>query len=350
VTTAAHASQVSVIIPTLNRADFLLRTLRFYADAKFGGKILVGDASAAEHVDRVRAFLRGAPLDVTYFVSPGLDDRSTVMRLTAMVQTPYVVFHGDDDALLPHALAECVALLEAQPAVVSAHGRAWLFTVAANGAHGKPSLGADYRLPTPTANTSLSRLEQLLERYAVALFSVHRTSVWHAMWKDVDRIPDRPFGAEILPCARSAVHGRCAAVDVAYLLRQVHPARYALASAAKWRQAPGWEDSFARVCEALAQDVSDASQGAQVPGAKDIEELFERTYLKPRGPSAVPAAAGGLKARVISALSCMPGADTAARALQARMRLSQARSQLRAHPEILGELDLFLRVARQAPA
>jgi glycosyltransferase domain-containing protein len=349
-TAAAHASKVSVIIPTLNRADFLLRTLRFYADAKFTGKILVGDASGAEQVARVREFLRTAPLDVTYFDSPGLNDRSTLMQLAGMVQTPYAVFHGDDDVLLPHALADCAQLLDAQRDLVSAHGRAWLFTVAANGAHGKVALGGAYRLSTPTAKTPQARLEQLLERYAVTLFSVHRTSVWRAMWREVDSIADRAFGAEILPCARSAVHGRCASLDVAYLLRQVHPARYALPAQAEWRKSNGWDASFARVCEALVRDIGDVSEGAQKPDAHEIGQLFERTYLDSPVSSSAPAAAGGTRARVTAALSCVPGAEAAARRLQARMRLSRARSDMRAHPGILGDLDLFMRVARDRQA
>jgi glycosyltransferase domain-containing protein len=346
---ASHATQVSVVIPTLNRADFLLRTLRFYADAKFAGKILVGDASGPGEVARVRAFLRTAALDVTYFDSPGLSDRSTLMQLAGMVETPYAVFHGDDDVLLPHALADCVALLEAQRDLASAHGRAWLFTVAANGAYGKVALGGGYRLPTPTAETPRARLEQLLERYAVTLFSVHRTSVWQAMWREVDQVEDRAFGAEILPCARSAVHGRCAALDVAYLLRQVHPARYALAAKAQWRQSSAWGPSFARVCGELARAVREASQGAQNPDAREIESMFERTYLGSPSRTGAPAARpGGLPARALAALSWLPGAEAAARTLQARMRLSQARSELRARPDILGDLDLFLRVARVA--
>jgi len=350
------ASKVSVIIPTLNRPDFLLRTLRYYADAKFSGRILVGDSSGPEHVARVRAFLRDVPsLDVTYAECPGLNDRNTLLELANRVETPYAVFQGDDDVFLPGALAQCVECLDGKPEFASARGRAWLFTVDANGAYGRLGLGGPYRLPAPTAETPLARLQQLLGHYAVTLFSVHRSAVWRAMWRDVDRIRDRAFGAEILPCTRSAVYGRCATLEVAYLLRQVHPARYHLPGKTEWRGSPGWDADFAFVCSALADEVREASGGLETPGGEDIAAMFERTYLARRKPGvaahgASRAGARGLRHGVGAMLERWPAAGATLRRLQSGLRLARTRSALRGEPAVRRELDLFVSVASRKAA
>ena len=38
----------SIIVPTLNRPDFLLRLIRYYDALHFDGRILMGDSSSVE--------------------------------------------------------------------------------------------------------------------------------------------------------------------------------------------------------------------------------------------------------------------------------------------------------------
>lgn len=346
------APALSILIPTLNRPDFVLRTLRYYAAIGFDGKLLVGDSSGPEHRSRIKAFLRdsGSALDVTYLECPELNDRATVLRLTGMIATPYATLHGDDDVIFPAGAAECITLLESDPGLVSVHGRAWLFSVEASGAHGRMAWGSAYPLPTCAADTPLARLEALLSEYTVTLFTVHRAAVWQAMWRDVDGIADRTFGAEVLPCCRSAVLGKSAALDVPYLLRQVHPARYHLPGQASWRQAEGWDADFTTICTALADDVRLASGGTQTPGAGDIKAIFERTYLAEHAATPVQGNAGaGLRHRLARAIGRHPAADAGARRVLAAARLARVRSAMPQSSGIRREVDLFVDAVSQSP-
>src|SRR5688500_10451584 len=111
---SARPPMVTLIVPTLNRPDFMLRTLRYYAAAGIDGKILIGDSSAPEYASRIRSYLQsgGALLHATHVECPGLDGPATLLKLEALVDTPYVVFIGDDDVVLPHGIAACIEVLE----------------------------------------------------------------------------------------------------------------------------------------------------------------------------------------------------------------------------------------------
>src|SRR5688500_5002648 len=96
-------SKVTLIIPTLNRSAFLLRTLAYYVAAGFEGTILIGDSSDATHAARVAEYLKrdGARLRTTHIRCPQLDGTKTMLELMRLIDSPYVAFIGDDDVLLP---------------------------------------------------------------------------------------------------------------------------------------------------------------------------------------------------------------------------------------------------------
>ena len=45
---------ISLLIPTMNRSDFLIRLLRYYRALGFQGCICIGDSSDAVHVERTK--------------------------------------------------------------------------------------------------------------------------------------------------------------------------------------------------------------------------------------------------------------------------------------------------------
>ena len=201
---------ISIVIPTLNRPQFVIRQLRYLAQAGFGGRVLIGDGSEAPVAAPLRAEVAGlgGRLAVAYDNWPGLSDIATLKRLAQAVETPFTAYAGDDDFLVPSAMARCVAFLEKSPAYVAASGRGYAFEIGGEGLYGKMTLRGRYELPLLEQGRAAERVRAHLENYSVGLFCVHRTQAWQTMWRDVDESGDRSFMGELVPCCVAPALGK----------------------------------------------------------------------------------------------------------------------------------------------
>lgn len=276
---------ITIVIPTLNRSDFVIRTLRYYAEAGFTGSIIVGDSSGPEHRLRLEAFVAGirGRLEVTLFSCPELNDRETLHRLATMVQTPYVAFIGDDDFLVVPGLQACAHFLDAHPDFVAANGLGWAFTVASarglEGVYGKLEITESYPQPEFLQAGPVERFAAHMADYRVTLFSLHRAAAWREMWHSVLPFDDRAFGAELLPSVMSPVLGRTKHLDCLYLLRQSHPRRYQLPNAGSWLSNPRWRRNYMLFRDLLAERLSASARLSVAEAAELVEGAFVRGYL-----------------------------------------------------------------------
>ena len=100
--------ELTILIPTMNRHEFLARALKYYESVGFDGHIIIGDSSEGEcwkkNMDLVTATKQ---LNITYRSysnPPYLHDGMCVKKMNEEIPTKYAVFHGDDDLLIPSAL------------------------------------------------------------------------------------------------------------------------------------------------------------------------------------------------------------------------------------------------------
>ncbi len=237
---------LTVIIPTMNRPDFLRRLLNYYAQASFGGWLFVGDASMdlyAQKVQRIVEEYQGK-IHLRYEHLPGQSIAQTLAYFGPLIQTPYVVLNPDDDLFVFSGLQRCEDFLNGNPSYTAANGQAALFLIE----NGKPcgavqDLG-DYPLMPSENEDPVARLEEFLEYYWVALFSVHRTSVWQQMWHYGSGIKDVAFAAELLPNCLSIIAGKIKHLNTLYLFRQEHERRYTLTDAYDWQTSYEWQNGY----------------------------------------------------------------------------------------------------------
>ena len=173
-------SQLTIVVPTLNRADFVLRLIDYYADNGFLGRILIGDSSEAAHFEPVQKRIAelGSSLAAVHVPCAGLNTSAALARLNSMIETPFATYTGDDDYVIPSAVAQCVAFLQSQPEYVGAQGRGRMFELDAEGARGRIRFTGTYPLRGIERETAASRLAWHLLGYTVTIFAVYRTPVW----------------------------------------------------------------------------------------------------------------------------------------------------------------------------
>ena len=274
---------LTIIIPTMNRSDFLIRLLKYYADTGYKHWILIGDSSNAEHVKKTKNAIKGFKdkLKIIYQECPDLNDAECVQQLIKMISTPYTVFIADDDFLVPNGLEQSIAFLENRQDYIAAHGTAILFNLQSSGPHGQIENLSNYKLPSIGEDTASQRILNHLSNYSPTLFCVHRTECWKAMYKKDNSIMDKSFGSELLPCCLSAIQGKVKQLDCFYLVRQGHDRRYFLPDTDEWTSSPNWETSYKIFKDHLAEELA-RQDNVTLDEAKNVIEHAFKLYLDKR--------------------------------------------------------------------
>jgi glycosyltransferase domain-containing protein len=280
VTAPSADLRVTLLVPTMNRSEFVIRMLRYYAEAGFKGRIAIGDSSGAEHLARSReavASLHGA-LDVVHEEYPKAGLGVALQKLLVHVNTPYAATLPDDDFLVPESLDACARFLSAHPDYAAAHGLGVGVNLDSNGLHGQVTACAFYPQPVIDGDTAVDRLQAHLEDYRVSMFSVHRLPTWQAMLRDVHLQADVSFSAELLPCCLTVVHGKVKQLDCLYVVRQNHDLRYELPDAYDWVTGPKWQASYQVFADGLAEALA-VKDGLSIEVARKAVKRAFKEYL-----------------------------------------------------------------------
>lgn len=241
----------------MNRSEYLIRQLNYYASVGYQHWISIGDSSSPSHLLQTReaiSKLQGK-LKIIYRECPGMNDSECFAALAEAVKTPYAVYIADDDFLVPDGLEQCVQFLEKHPDYSAVHGKGVMFALDMDGPHGKMINFYEYPQPVVEQSSAADRLKDHLSDYKVSLFSVHRTEIWGKMFGRYN-LPDRTFSAEILPCCLSVIHGKVAELDSLYLVRQAHAGRYLMPLPSEWVNNEKWGASFETFQKVLAADLA----------------------------------------------------------------------------------------------
>ena len=222
------ANKVAIIIPTINRSEFLIRQLRYYALVKSPHPVYVGDASDEEHRRKVEKFIAelGGKVTVHYHHWPRHNDRQAYRKLSGLVEEEFCAFSGDDDLLVPDSLTKCASFLKENLEYSTAQGKGVAFELKRDGAYGEFEFVNSYWRKTGAEETTgRERLLSVSKNYWVANFSVHRTNELCEDSGVIGDMPDTSF-AEILHNFLFHIKGKSKNIDCLYLFRQVHPSQH----------------------------------------------------------------------------------------------------------------------------
>ena len=89
--TANEESMITLIVPTMNRSDFLIRLLRYYNEIHFKGCICIGDSSNPGYIEKTKKEIERlqGKLNIVYQEYPGLKAAECLNRLIDLVSSPY---------------------------------------------------------------------------------------------------------------------------------------------------------------------------------------------------------------------------------------------------------------------
>jgi glycosyltransferase domain-containing protein len=105
---------VAVLIPTMNRPDFLLRQLRFYEMMHSPHPVYLSDSSNPENAEKIKNGIKEIKnFEIVYqWAEPGKD---YAYQLMPLIKEKYSVRVGDEDMLIPATISACADFLEKHP-------------------------------------------------------------------------------------------------------------------------------------------------------------------------------------------------------------------------------------------
>ena len=225
-------TKVAISISTMNRPDFLARTLNYYAKCKSPHPVYLSDSSSPENVKIIKSILKKLDnkLEIHYnWLPPGLEPHE---RTLSVVKEKYALINGDDDYEIPSTLTKCAEFLENNPDYTAAGGHGISFRLKTSGPYGEIKRLADYPFYPIEANTASQRLNDFLKKCFVVTSGVNRVEHLKKIW--VIPLPIINTWSELFQISHCAVSGKIKLLDCMGIVRHIHDQQYYLTSMVDW--------------------------------------------------------------------------------------------------------------------
>lgn len=219
-------NKVGIIIPTLNRLDFVQRLIKYYLFCNDQVSVYIGDASNNDSSNKLKSIIDNKSVcKIYYYHFPKLNDAKTIYKLSTLVKEKYICFSGDDDFFITKSLIKCANFLEKNNNYRSVQGRAYVFETNNNELYQKVSKMHSYWNKIEiNENFAYKRALHLSKNYFVPEFSVNRTQNFIEDKKPSIEIIDRNI-REYMSSFSILINGKSKFLDCLYMLRQHHPNR-----------------------------------------------------------------------------------------------------------------------------
>lgn len=288
--------KVAIVIVTLNRSEFLVRQLRYYAAANCPHSIYIGDTSTIlEHVEKTKKAIRelASKLDIHYYEYPGQVGYHCIYFCLKNVKEKYACFNGDDDFYIPDTLTECARFLESNPDHSTATGLVVNFMLNESGAYGTIKHLKDYPRPEVGSETGSERIVNFFNNYFVLNISVNRTHEMVKNWETYNYkgLSDISFAAEIIPGSLSLIDGKAKTINRLGLVRQMHDRQYRLDFVYDWIAQKDWPKNYEIFLELLSKRLMAKDNISQAEAEKAIRQglwLYIQKGLIREYPEAFP--------------------------------------------------------------
>jgi glycosyltransferase domain-containing protein len=284
-----HAQAISILIPTLNRSEFLIRALRYYHTIGFTGALCIGDSSNDEHTARIKNTIEQYQdrlrIVYQYFPSPPYtNDALCLKELIELAPSPYAAYSGDDDFLIPSTLEKCAQFLDTHPDYSAVNGVSVAVHIEDTNAYGNV-VSADYigkhQLESDKAT---ERWIGYMRQSISTQYYVHRIETWRKMYEYVPTVPLRYLGPELLPCSFSAILGKITEIDsLACVFQANDPANknfgWYTHSMYELLTHPNWTTAARAMRESIVQALVEQDALSSAEAQKIFDQEFWRHLL-----------------------------------------------------------------------
>ena len=222
--------ELSILIPTLNRTNFLKKILTYYSKINLNAYVYILDSSIDDIANENQILIK--KINNENFKYHKIFGKSCQVQKKIMPQitTKYCVFSGDDDYFCKQGLEDTINFLNENNDFIAAHGKILHVTFENNDQNSiidvsnyKP-LGFDN-----CQEKSIDRLIFTFKKYQTSTFSIHRTESYMQLMSYIDENINQIqsiemkyeniFNDELLPNFLSCCFGKNKFIDKLYMIR-----------------------------------------------------------------------------------------------------------------------------------
>lgn len=295
------AQNISIVIPTLSRTDFILSNIAALDAAGFGGTLIVADSNPTAEFSHAAKSIReyNASFTVRHLHTPGDKVFEATSKALALVETPFMVWCGDDDFLVPETLQKCADFLLAHPDYSTVTG----INIALDIVNGEITNTTQYMIYPVEHARPAERILELFNNYSVVHLALVRTEAFRAcVAPQAPSLENRFLSAEIMWNTVLVILGKVGRVEDLLLVRSIHDRRMVYDSVLRQITANTWGPS-ARGYIAYASDMLEAHDTIDREKAERVVNAGYSAYL------ALHLRKESNKARSAAATTTSPAAD-----------------------------------------
>ncbi len=211
---------LTVLIPTMNRHEYLARALEYYKVMKFDGYIFIGDSSTGEqlrkNVEMIDLIKETESLNIIYRMYPNpphLHDGMAVQAMNEEVSTKYVAQTGDDDFFIVPNIQKSIEFLEHNSDFIGVHGKRIGMKLRDDEPYGDLFQWAIYPEQNWIKDNALDRWIDYTQHPLSSQAWVFYADIWKRAYGKSDQVPCRYLGPEYLPCSMQAILGKSKELD-----------------------------------------------------------------------------------------------------------------------------------------
>jgi len=276
----------TILIPTINRINFLKRILNYYNSFEEDFKIIIGDSSTDENkLINKKNMSTFSNLDILYLdhYSSKINAYYKFADMINYTDKKYCVFCADDDFIIPNGINHSVTFLEKNPDFSVAQGRFWGFSVKNND---KKEPRQFYWMPIYTNESIIfsdpkDRMYKHLSNYNLqTLYAVHRTALSKMAFKEIlnSKVDPMQFG-ELLPSMLDLIYGKKKSLDVLYAARQLSSRVGYWPSLLEYMKTGKYDEEYIKFKNCLVKHLIKNSQVNSDEAKKLIDKAMS-AYLK----------------------------------------------------------------------
>ena len=216
---ASPRLRYTLLIPTYNRSAHLRSLLGYLAARRFEYPVRVLDSSSGDALSQNREAVDRGGLDAVHEVyDPAIPVHKKIVHAIRSVESTYCSLCADDDVLFTDHLGGLLDVLDADPALVVAHG----YYVNFRPGEIFDVWHTDYSAPSIVAGDALERIVQQMSNYQAIFYAVHRTDVMKSIHVPLDRV-NSLWTQELLMSSLTLIAGGAHRAPQYYMARKTNP-------------------------------------------------------------------------------------------------------------------------------
>jgi glycosyltransferase domain-containing protein len=272
-------------IPTKNRSQFLLRTLKYYKKTNFKGHIFIGDSSEGEekekNSDNIKKYAKD--LSIYYSLYPNTSTGHVSSQLVPQIETDFSSFLSDDDIIITPSIDLAIKKLENDNSLIGVSGKALLFQVEDSQPFGNLLNTSTYELGYFDNNNSIDRLKKIFSSVKSINMCINRTENHRAVFQQVSKLSKLHSSyiyEELLGCAIMSIRGKIIHLPNLFLCRHGHVNQaYFGYNFFDWLTDKDWASSFEILQQTAINEIT-SSENITENEAKKLFNNFFWIYLR----------------------------------------------------------------------